>query len=180
MSVAKNSPHITLWSTSSALDKMEIEHQWLGGIKRMWSLHVGLEVSLCAARRMPIPLPIQLNGQSEPVVLPRLSLGARAILAAAFQSKLKSDVDVFQALKGVFPRDLDAADGLSRDALHKARVMGSALAEGAEYCIVCTSEVDIKRCSGCKGDYWCSVEHQKLDWPHHREWSVLFLGSLIA
>ena len=38
---------------------------------------------------------------------------------------------------------------------------------GANICAVCGEEAD-KQCSGCHKKSYCSVEHQKIDWPTHK------------
>jgi hypothetical protein len=46
-------------------------------------------------------------------------------------------------------------------------------------CDVCKSKENIKRCA-CSGSYYCSEEHQKKDWPNHRERCKLIRKSLRA
>lgn len=41
------------------------------------------------------------------------------------------------------------------------------------WCTVCGAASGLALCQGCGVDTYCSVEHQREDWPHHKDWSVV-------
>jgi hypothetical protein len=38
-----------------------------------------------------------------------------------------------------------------------------------ELCAACSSPLDLMRCAACRLTRYCSVEHQRADWPRHRD-----------
>ncbi|ORY78036.1 hypothetical protein BCR35DRAFT_305193 [Leucosporidium creatinivorum] len=46
----------------------------------------------------------------------------------------------------------------------------ASLAAHGAFCAFCGNLGADKKCSGCHWETYCSVGHQKKDWPHHRDW----------
>jgi hypothetical protein len=43
----------------------------------------------------------------------------------------------------------------------------------------CASTVKLKLCSACKGIYYCSVEHQRADWPRHKGFCAMVKKAMV-
>lgn len=117
------------------------------------------------------PIPCLYDGETYPERLPVLSSEALDVLAV-----------VKREMAAVVKNGKDPAFGWWQDAL--AASLGIGALDGQEdairrlllpvrlfspACIVCAKERVSLRGSGCGMEY-CSSEHQRENWPHHKEW----------
>lgn len=140
----------------------------------------GLEQSVSSVYGHPQPLWSIYDVQRKPRV-PVLSITARDLLkamrVATSQQAGRSDVnhglrDIAGAGFLVTPED--------QTQLLYSTLLGIVASPG--WCSVCGSRDDLEKCSGCGWETYCSPEHQREEWTHHKSWSVslTLLGACSA
>lgn len=120
-----------------------------------------------AASGMLIKCQCQYDGTQLVRRLPQLTPSAQDLLKANEHVAILNSDESLDALMSSM-RDAAASDeGLlgwvqSAAAAH--------LKEKGPFCSVCAEVERLRRCTGCMWVYYCSLEHQREDWPHHKEW----------
>ncbi|ORY78050.1 hypothetical protein BCR35DRAFT_305213 [Leucosporidium creatinivorum] len=125
--------------------------------------------------RVPVPLWKRYDGQKGWSRLPILSDLARSLLQQARMDRFAGD----GTRKGIsrntlassiagYIKDPSSAGSQSAEQAVLKTVQG--LTAFGAFCAVCGKLGDPKKCGGCQWETYCSVAHQKEDWPHHKSW----------
>jgi len=57
--------------------------------------------------------------------------------------------------------------------LESLRTVAHAAVRWGPWCSVCAKSEGLKQCGGCGWEAFCSTEHQKQEWPHHKSWRAV-------
>lgn len=137
-----------------------------------WSMLKLLQAKLDVFHGTVSALPCIYNGRAYAERLPILSDEARTILAAVRRELAEAGKRGQSPIEYAKTTDLDAPlDGIPAPGLEATfRQLLVPLAASGPLCSVCAKLGVTKRCADCRVDFYCSVEHQREDWPHHRSW----------
>lgn len=73
-----------------------------------------------------------------------------------------------------------SATKLSTPAVSRTHSSSGVVQPGMNKCIICNRFDRLLRCSRCKIAVYCSKEHQKLDWKHHKLFCLKNITETIA
>lgn len=142
--------------------------------------------ALCAALeafRKPIdavnglglhPIPCLYDGKAYPARLPILSNETRTVLALIKREMAAALKSGRTPEHGWWLENMKASLGPGTAALagmeSDLRGMLMPMWLFGPVCTICAKGQVSLQCSGCRVEYYCSVEHQRADWPHHKGW----------
>lgn len=137
-----------------------------------WSALKLLQARLDVFNGIFSALPCLYDGTAYAERLPILSDKARTALAAEKRELTEASKRGQTLLEYIELTKLDGPlSGIPFTGLEASlRELLVPFAASGPLCSVCAKLGVSKRCAGCQVDCYCSVEHQREDWPHHKSW----------